>query len=378
MELRKKLGLIFSNNTQWIGGTYYIINLIQALSILEDELKPELIILSSKTDYKYLLTKTSYPYISFELMDENPQQFVRKLINKVSGKLVGKKLITRRMSAEVDAIFPFEKNNFLANIPLEKQIYWIPDFQDKQLPHFFTNDDLEKRDKRNSWIAYHSKKLVVSSNAVLNDLELFYPNYKTKVQVVHFAVTHPQYEHLNIDELKLQYLLPNDYFFAPNQFWAHKNQITIIKSVLELKKQGIEITVAFSGKENDNRNPGYFPNLKKFVIENDLTQNVKFLGFLDREVQLQLMKNAKAIIQPSLFEGWSTVIEDSMAMNQIIIASDLEVNKEQLGIEGIYFKREDFIELARILVDESLFKSKRNYLYEKKKLTFANNFITFI
>ncbi len=369
MELRKKLGLIFSNNSQWIGGTYYIINLIYALSILEDSVKPELLILSNRKDFDYLLSQVEYPYISFELMDENPQQFVGKLINKVFRRLLGKKLITRRMSAEVDAIFPFEKNNFFANIPLEKQIYWIPDFQDKQLPHFFTKDDLEKRDKRNSWIAYHSKKLVVSSNAVLNDLELFYPDYKTKVQVVHFAVTHPQFEHLNIDELKQQYLLPNDYFFAPNQFWAHKNQITIIKSVLELKKQGIEITVAFSGKENDNRNPDYFPNLKKFVIENDLTQNVKFLGFLDREVQLQLMKNAKAIIQPSLFEGWSTVIEDAMAMNQTIIASDLEVNKEQLGIEGIYFERNDHIDLAKKLREQ--YNSIHKYNYIQKVQNFA-------
>ncbi len=369
---RKKLGLIFSNNIQWIGGTYYIINLIHALSILEDKLKPELIILSDEKDYQFLLKQIDYSHISFELFDENPISKLGRFLNKVTGKFLGKKFLVRRMKNDIDGIFPFEKNNYFNNIPLEKQIYWIPDFQDKQLPQFFTTEDLEKRDKRNSWIAYYSKKLVVSSESVLRDLEEFYPKYKTQVQVVNFAVTHPKYEQLDIDQLKSEYHLPNDYFFAPNQFWAHKNQITIIKAVAELKQQGIDIVVAFSGKENDNRNPEYFPNLKKLVEENNLEDNIKFLGFLDREVQLQLMNHAKAIIQPSLFEGWSTVIEDAMAMNQTIIASDLEVNKEQLGDKGIYFERLNSQELANIL--KNFKPSKMKYDYHSKLKEFATQF----
>ena len=58
---RKKLALIFGYNEQWIGGTYYIINLIHALSILEDNLKPELIILSDEKDYQFLLKQIDYP-----------------------------------------------------------------------------------------------------------------------------------------------------------------------------------------------------------------------------------------------------------------------------------------------------------------------------
>jgi glycosyltransferase involved in cell wall biosynthesis len=373
LELRrKKLGLIFSNNIQWIGGTYYIINLIHALSILEDNLKPELIILSDENDYQFLLKQIDYPYISFELFDENPTSKPGRFLNKVTGKFLGKKLLVRRMKNELDGIFPFEKDNYLNNVPLEKQIFWIPDFQDKQLPQFFTSEDLIKRDKRNFWIAYHSKKLVVSSESVLRDLEEFYPNYNTNVQVINFAVTHPKYEQLDIDQLRSEYHLPKDYFFAPNQFWAHKNQIIIIRALAELKQQGIDVVVAFSGKENDNRNPDYFPGLKKLVEENDLTENIRFLGFLDREVQLQLMNHSKAIIQPSLFEGWSTVIEDAMAMNQTIIASDLEVNKEQLGESGIYFERLNHLELVNILKDFN--NQYYQYDYQAKLKEFAFRF----
>lgn len=367
---RKKLGLIFSNNIQWIGGTYYIINLIHALSILEDNLKPQLIILSNEKDYHFLLSQVDYPFISYELLDENPTSKFSKFLNKITGRLIGKKLLVRRMKNEIDGIFPFEKNNYFKNIPIDIQIYWIPDFQDKQLPQFFTADDLIKRDKRNSWIAYHSRKLVVSSDSVLKDLKAFYPNYNTQVQVVHFAVTHPSYDYLDIHKLRADYDLPENYFFAPNQFWAHKNQITIIKAVAELKQQGIDVVVAFSGKENDNRNPDYFPGLKKFVEENGLGENIRFLGFLDREVQLQLMKFSKAIIQPSLFEGWSTVIEDAMAMNQTIIASDLDVNREQLGEDGIYFERLNHIDLANALKEYKNQNCQYDYFSKLKEFAF--------
>ncbi len=380
MELRrKKLGLIFSNNSQWIGGTYYIINLVHALSILEDNLKPELIILSDEKDYEFLLSQTDYVYISFELFDENPRSKFGRFFNKVTGKLLGKKLLVRRMKNELDGIFPFEKNKYFNNIPLEKQIYWIPDFQDKKLPLFFTSEDLDKRDNLNSWIAYYSKKLVVSSDSVLRDFKEFYPNYKTRVQVVNFAVTHPVYEHLDIDQLKSEFGLQKGYFFSPNQFWAHKNQITIIEAVAELKEQGIDVVVAFSGKEIDNRNPNYFLGLKKLVEDNDLGDNIKFLGFLNRDVQLQLMNYANAIIQPSLFEGWSTVIEDAMAMNQTVIASDLDVNKEQLGESGIYFERLNVKMLASIMGDFSKCIEKDFiYNYTSKKLEFANKIIEII
>jgi hypothetical protein len=36
------------------------------------------------------------------------------------------------------------------------------------------------------------------------------------------------------------------------------------------------------------------------------------------------MKNATAIMQPSLFEGWSTVIEDAKSLQVPVIASDLK------------------------------------------------------
>ena len=76
--------------------------------------------------------------------------------------------------------------------------------------------------------------------------------------------------------------------------------------------------MVFTGAQHDWRNPNYFNELEAFVKENDIKKNIMFLGLIDRREQLQMMNNAEAVIQSSKFEGWSTVIEDAKAMNQLV------------------------------------------------------------
>lgn len=367
--IRKKLGLVFLHEEQWIGGTYYTVNLVHALNNLSDNQKPEIIVFSNNKDFKQLSSVTDYPYLVFEDFDKSGYSNFAIKVNKVSVKLLDRKLIRKKLNKDLDALFITQRSNYLESFNANKRIYWIADFQDKHYPQFFTKDGLRKKDERSKWIHQNAKKIIFSSQAVLDDWNKFYPNFKGSVSIVHFAVTHPEFDSLNIEELRLKYSLQKEYLFAPNQFWAHKNHMLVIKAAEILKNQGQPVVIAFSGKENDNRNPGYTESLKEYVAEKDLGDVVKFLGFLDRREQLKIMKHAKAVIQPSLFEGWSTVIEDAMAMNQLVIASDLRVNKEQLGEKAIYFDRNSHSALAESL--KSFKVSEVDYLYGNKKMKFG-------
>jgi glycosyltransferase involved in cell wall biosynthesis len=373
--MKKKVGLIFSYNEQWIGGTYYIINLVHALNRLNELEKPELIIFSNSKDFDLLKNETHYPYLFFELMDENPRFNFLRVINKICGKLLKRKYFRRKFQGSIDGVFPFQRNNYLSNIPIEKRIYWIPDLQEKRYPENYSSEHLERELAVNSVIAMNSKKLLLSSEDVLNDLKQFYPNYKTNPYVVHFAVQHPSISVLNEFDLRAKYHLPEIYFFAPNQFWRHKNQMLAVKAVEFLKARGVEVVVFFSGKEHDGRSPGYTDSLKEYVVKNDLSHNIRFLGFIDRKEQLKIMDLSLAVIQPSLFEGWSTVIEDAMALNKVVLASDLDVNKEQLMDQGYYFDRHNPEDLARVLELIIQVKPIVSYDYKKKQLDFAHDFM---
>jgi hypothetical protein len=61
------------------------------------------------------------------------------------------------------------------------------------------------------------------------------------------------------------------------------------------------------------------------------------------------MKHALAVIQPSFFEGWSTVIEDGKALGQYILAADIPVNREQLEANASFFDNKNAGELAFVM-----------------------------
>jgi glycosyltransferase involved in cell wall biosynthesis len=379
MVQRKRLGLIFSYNEQWIGGTYYTINLINALGGLAESEQPEIVIFSDAVDFERLKIEISYQFLKFEELNHEKLTFWQRGINYFSSNLISKKLYTPTYKGKLDALFLFQHCGYLDSVHIKKRIYWIPDFQDKYLPNLFTEEKLQKKDEKCRWIANNASNLILSSEAAYKDWMEFYPFHKCQVNVLHFAVTHPVYEHIDISMLKAKYQLPYVYFFAPNQFWAHKNHIVAIKAAEVLKKRGKPVVIVFSGKENDSRNPDYIEYIKKYVADHDLYDVVKFLGFIDRAEQLKIMKNARAVIQPSRFEGWSTVIEDAMAMRQQIIASDLEVHKEQLGENGFFFSTDNHESLAEIILQLQESESfPIDYSYDTKKLTFASKFIKLI
>lgn len=373
---RKRIGLIFSYDELWLGGTYYILNLVNALNVLDENRKPELIIFSNPKDFDILLKETQYPYLIFVHLSDIPQSKLLRLINNISKKIIGKKVIKRYYEDEIDAVFPYRSNTFLEKIPNEKRIYWIPDFQEKHFPEFYSQEHLVNEKLRNSDIAQNAKKLLLSSESALNDLKTYYPDFMVKPYVVHFAVKIPSLNGLeNIDVLN-KFQLPKEFFFAPNQFWRHKNHMLVIKAVEILKNKGIQVLVAFSGKEHDYRSPGYTDSIKNYVVEHDLNENIKFLGFLDRVDQLKLMELSAAIIQPSLFEGWSTVIEEAMAMNKMVLASDLDVNKEQLGDKGIYFNRNDANKCAEVIERFLESPTTVSFDYKQKQSDFARDFMS--
>jgi hypothetical protein len=65
---------------------------------------------------------------------------------------------------------------------------------------------------------------------------------------------------------------------------------------------------------------------------------------------------SRAIIQPSKFEGWSTVIEDAKALNKFVLASNIPVHSEQIKKNVDFFDTENEQQLADKII--SLFINK--------------------
>ena len=100
---------------------------------------------------------------------------------------------------------------------------------------------------------------------------------------------------------------------------------------------------------------------------------------IDREEQLILMANSRCVIQPSLFEGWSTSVEEAKSLNKLLILSDIAVHKEQCCENVLFFKREDPNDLANTikLVEETQINSKAIDYNESVKKA-AEDFISIL
>ncbi len=292
--------------------------------------QPDIWILGhSKASFEFIRTHTGYPHLHWSapaLLSglDGPRSRRTKLFSWLVPKFFKREM-------HFDMIFPFP-----IGTKWQQTACWIPDFQEKHLPDFFSAEELETREQQHRHYFENYQHLVFSSAAAKQDFETFYPEARVNIHVVHFAVFDPPMVQSDASSVLAQYKLPQRFFYCPNQFWVHKNHELVIRSVALLKERGIEVCVVFSGKEHDHRAPDHTQKLKRLVASLNLEDQIRFLGFLPRDHQMVIFHNAHCIVQPSLFEGWSTVIEDAKSISQYVLASSIPANLEQ-ATENIEF-----------------------------------------
>jgi glycosyltransferase involved in cell wall biosynthesis len=345
-KVRLKIGIIFNFDPVWMGGIIYIQNLIRILNWLDDDEMPEVTVFY-RSDLKKYLDTIEYPYLK-----PIEWTFPAAIKGYLHSLLKGKNLFIDKILNEhdyLDGIFPVQDAPIRSNSKL-KVISWVADLQHKYYPGFFSVRTRFGRNLRIRLRLRNLDDLVVSSEAVANDFKKFYkPRISFNLHVFHFSSVIDDFSHLDFGEIRSKFNLPKEYFMVSNQFHNHKNHEVILKALTRLKQTGTSVHIAMTGRFREASFSPYMQKLHRIIDENDLSGNISLLGLIPRDEQLLLMKHSKAIIQPSLFEGWSTVIEDAISLQIPVVASSLPVNFEQLGETGTFFEPHDDKKLAKIL-----------------------------
>jgi glycosyltransferase involved in cell wall biosynthesis len=254
----------------------------------------------------------------------------------------------QKLLAGADVVFPILHTD--VNAP--NGLHWIPDFQHKHLPDMFDTADLARRDRTFGIMTRERNFLLLSSRAAEADCKRFYPDMRAHTYVWPFSSSLDA-RMIDPGDVRAAFKLPAKFLFAPNQFWKHKDHATLFRAVKIARDAGVEIVLACTGSAADYRHPQHYAQLQAYVNEAGLSQNVRFLGMVAHGVLGQLFRQAAAIVQPSRFEGWSTVVEDAKALGRPLIASDLPVHLEQMesAVSPMhFFKTGDADDLARHLI----------------------------
>ena len=342
-----KVLLNIPTSNSWIGGFNYFINLVTAVNgqpdskieffafKQEDKLPPPLDKIQTITPPFALKTNTS---------------LLKRIGNKIRNEFSNKRKFQREMKERNIEIFSHGLPlNLNLGIPA---LAWIPDFQHKHLPHFFSDKELRRRDQFFNEIINNNGPLLLSSYDALKDLNTFYPNHNCKTFILQFVANPPD----KIAEDKMSAILKQHdidvaFFHIPNQVWAHKNHIVVIEALRILKDSGDCPLVISTGHTEDYRNPQYFKFLKDKVKEYALEDHFRFLGLVDYEVVVTLMRESVALINPSLFEGWSTTVEEAKSLGKRILLSSIPVHVEQIPERGNYFDPKKPEDLAKLMKD---------------------------
>ena len=334
----------------WLGGRHYLLNLLCSLRTYQPHDITPVLFLSDELPDEEVASFRAIDGV--EIVRSSHFSPGRRPLRLAQALIWGQDAQALRLfrASQIDVVF--EPAQFYGwRLPLPA-IAWVPDFQDRHLPHMFS-----RKAHLQKWIGQWTQTLtgrifMLSSEDSRADCERFYPPTRGRTRVVPFAVPPPRdVGASDLARVLRSHGLPERFFFLPNQLWAHKNHICVVRALHILKEQGCEAVVAATGNSRDLRHKSHFESLMQQVAAWGLTESFRFLGVVPYEHVLALMQSTTALLNPSRCEGWSTTVEEAKSSGTPMILSSLPVHREQAGGNALYFSPDSPQELAAHLRD---------------------------
>jgi glycosyltransferase involved in cell wall biosynthesis len=328
------------NWSSWIAGLYYVKNCLQALASLPVAEQPEVFAFAPESLVGKLTESTNLQHAAWLTI-------VPISDDLLAGRTGYEQLERLVASYACDLLFPAIKPP-MVNVK-SKVIGWIPDYQHKHYPEFFSEQELAYRDRMFAFLAGICDRVVCSSQTVEKDLCRFFPMAQERTFVLRFTAEPPQSAiEGNIQEVLDRFGIDQPFAYLPYQFWAHKNHQQVFEAWSLLQDRGHNILLVCSGATHDGRDPEHFKRLQALLTTRELNQ-VRILGMIDRHDQWQLYRGAKLVLQPSLLEGWSTSVEEAKSLGKPLLLSDIPVHREQVSDPNAFFQTGNVAALADLV-----------------------------
>jgi glycosyltransferase involved in cell wall biosynthesis len=384
MTVKLRVAFTLFSDDSWTGGINYLSNLFFAINSVPDCTIIPVLFISPDNDKAVVDSLSKYlsePPIVVDGWGENRKNKIRSFIQKIIFQLDKESLKAFRF-AKIDVVFQNDKWYGL-RFPIPT-VAWIADFQHKHLTDMFTPYRRFKRDLAYTMLCRSSTQIMVSSLDAANDCKRFFVNDDSKISAIPFAIQIDK-RVLNVEPSTIltDYNLPKRYLYFPGQLWMHKNHLALLEAISIIKKLDSDVVVVFSGNPKDGRNPNHPNNVLNFIEEKGLQNNIYFLGMVPYEHIVPLMRNSVAMINPSLFEGWSTTVEEAKALGVPMLLSNLNVHKEQAPQKCFFFNPRIPSQIAKVINEawceweagpRYVMEKKAVLEYSEKTVEFANKF----
>lgn len=371
---KARVGLLADGFMEWAGGIDFLRMVADSLRALEND-DLELVLFVPRVSAKAAIRRTLSPWYRWLRRRYDGWSFAGLQRALVEGRS------ERSFEAQVDrlrdtlgqdiAVEFFQDDSELARAaktrridcllpsfhPLSKcvEVPWIGyifDFQHRRLPDFFSPEERAHRDEQFAAMARATNYVIVNSRDARRDCLRYLGTLGAGFVALPFGAA-PKPEWLEErGALRLKYGLPLRYFLVSNQFWIHKNHKIVFEALRVLRElpDTDNLGVVCTGSLSDPRAPFYYPSLLRYIEDNALSEQVRILGLIPKRDQIEVMKSALGVVQPTLFEGGpgGGSVYDAISLGVPALVSDIPINRE-LERESTplqYFNPHDPRELA--------------------------------
>lgn len=196
----------------------------------------------------------------------------------------------------------------------------IPDLQHEFFPRFFSEEVLNwrRRTYRTSadraacvfTISEYSKVTFIEKLGLAPE----------KVFVTHLDVDevfHRPPDPQQLAQVREKLCLPDQYLFYPANFWPHKNHETLFHAFADARQKLGRLSLVLSGAQDDRLGV-----LNALVRDLGIDPVVRYIGYAPKEDLPYVYRGARALVFPSLFEGFGIPIAEAFCCDCPVICSD--------------------------------------------------------
>lgn len=235
-------------------------------------------------------------------------------------------------------------------------VYQPHDLQHLHLPQLFSDWVFDWREASYRASCRAASVIVAMTQWGKQDLIKHYELPPHKIAVVPWAsslTTYPQPSPEDRSRIAVRYNLPSRFALYPAVTWPHKNHLRLLRVLRKLRDEGLAIPLVMTGGTND-----YTPVVDEQVTRLGLSDQVIHLGFVPGKDLAALYDLARALVYPSLFEGWGLPVVEAFERGLPVTCSNVASLPEVAGGAALLFdpysEREMEHAIRTIWLDEQL------------------------
>jgi glycosyltransferase involved in cell wall biosynthesis len=248
-----------------------------------------------------------------------------------------------------------------------KSVVTIHDLIFKYYPETYSSIDRKIYDLKFRYACQHADRIIAISENTKQDIVRFYGINPDKIDVIYQACNPAYYKlrsKVDNDRIIKKLGIPADFLLSVGTVEPRKNLKKVLEALTWVKRE-LQVPLVVVGKGRK-----YKHEAESFARQAGLEKPVIWIDNLENILQLQaLYQGAKALIYPSMYEGFGLPVAEALLCKTPVITSAGSSLKEAGGPGSLYVNPKDAQEIAaaieKILTDES-FRQKMietGYLY---------------